>query len=184
MRHSTLTTTALRVLLVLAAGAACDRWMAGGATYRVGHDIVVWHQPPAHPGGFLPWAFRVTTPRAGETYVALERVGSDPQVLAEAPLPSGAKWVPLTLDVDPQRRAVLRVGTRTRFDVAAPLPLCCDGPSRFVANPNVLPQDSVGAIVLQYAISERLAASDSGSFATARRVEGASYLRLRFGVRR
>ena len=184
MRAPDIAKTGLRVLLVLAVAAGCDRWMVGGTTYRVGHDIVVWHQPPEHPGGFLPWVFRVDTPRSGEPYVALERVGSEPRVLAEAPLPAGAKRVPVSLDVEQRRRAVLRVGTRTRFDVAAPLPLCCDGPSRFVANPNVLPQDSVGAIVLQYAISERLAASDSGSFATARRAEGASYLRLRFGVRR
>jgi hypothetical protein len=174
-----------------AIAAVCGRETSGGTTYRVGHGIVVWHPAPAR-GGFLPWAFRVTTPAAGPDagtpYVALERAGpgAGVAVLAVAALPAGATGVPVRLDVE-QRGAVLRVGRgvarATTFDVASPLPLCC-GRAHLAASPGVLPQDSAGAIVLQYAISERLAASDSGSFETARRREGATYLRLRFGVRR
>jgi hypothetical protein len=168
----------------------CVRETSGGTTYRVGHGIVVWHPAPAR-GGFLPWAFRVTTPAAGPDagapYVVLERAGpgAGVDVLAEAALPAGATGVPVHLDFEP-RRVVLRVGRdvagATPVDAAYPLPLCC-GRAHLVASPGVLPQDSAGAIVLQYAISEHLAASDSGSFETARRLEGATYLRLRFGVR-
>jgi hypothetical protein len=80
-------------------------------------------------------------------------------------------------------RAVLRVAQGTRLEVTDSLPLCCGNARGLVASPGVLPRDSAGAIVLQYAVSRRLAASDSASFEVARRREDASYLRLRFAMR-
>ena len=183
---STAARTTGLVLWALATAAGCDRAMSGGTTYRVGHGITVWHPVP-EGGGFLPWTFRVTTPASGDSgapYVALERVGPGPraEMLLEAPLPAGATRLPVDLGVE-HGRAVLRVAPRGRFEVAAPLPLCCGGAHAMVASPRALPRDAAGAIVLQYEVSERLARSDSASFAVARRGEDARYLRLRFGVR-
>jgi hypothetical protein len=174
------------VLWALATAAGCDRLPSGGTAYRVGHGVTVWHQVPAG-GGFLPWAFRVTTPASpdsGAPYVALERVGPSAraEMLVEAPLPEGATRVPVDLEIE-HGHAVLRVGPGGRFEVAEPLPLCCGGTLAMVASPRELPRDSAGALVLQYEVSERLARSDSASFEVARRREDARYLRLRFAVR-
>jgi hypothetical protein len=178
------TTIGLALCVLLGAVAGCDRSMFGGGRYEVGHGIVVRHLPN-ETGGFLPWRFRVATPDDAASYVVLERERSaeSAEILLEAPLPAASGGTPVTVEIERtssgRGRLVLSVAAERRFrDID--LPFLRRGA---VVNPiSELPQDSDGAIVLQYTIPEHLV-QNAPSFQEARRLGESERLRLRFAVR-
>lgn len=146
----------------------------------VGHGITV-RTIPTTSGGFLPWRFAVALPRsAAARAVVLERVQADGRVHAvlSAPLPSRAGRARVMVTFA-DRRPVLRVdGVRRVGDVGAAWLQGRGG----TMNPFVLPQDSGGAIVLEYALREPCG-QEPPTLQELRRTGGTEVLRLRFDVR-
>jgi hypothetical protein len=171
------------VLWSVGAVVACDApilAVRGAQRLNVGHGLTV-RTIPTRSGGFLPWRFDVALPRSADARtVVLERVLADGRahVVLSAPLPSHARRAAVLVTFD-EARPVLRVG-RVQW-------VGDSGAARLhggaVMNPWVLPQDSGGAIVLEYVIPERFG-REPPTLQEMRRSGGTEVLRLRFDVRR
>jgi hypothetical protein len=145
----------------------------------VGHGVTV-RTIPTTSGGFLPWRFDVALPRSADARtVVLERVLADGRVdvVLSAPLPSHARRAAVLVTfVD--ARPVLRVGRIQQVGDSGAARLHGGA----VMNPFVLPQDSGGAIVLEYAIPEP-SGREPPTLQEVRRSGATEVLRLRFDVR-
>ncbi len=166
-------------LSVLVVGVVCVAGLSGRRGYDMGHGVRMRALPNDH-GGFLPWQFDVTTPDDhGARWLVLERdgAGQGATVILEAPLPAASTRTRVTIMPDSGRLA-LRVGGERRF-ARLEAAILRAGPS---LNPHVLPQDSSGAIVLQYTVPE-IGKGRLPSLAQAERLEATEFLRLRVELR-